>query len=160
MVRIQDALHDGPSHLCLVSTTPIKIRPRMQRKSLRRSGMTFPLAMHAMLLTLCLELVRHIECSQIPCVFSSCPLSDCPQVGADVVLWTAAARIDRTFGQCMTRMGRRWSAPRVDRTLKIPPASLPTSLAASVSWIMCAPTSGLYFRVLLTLSLCRLERSR
>jgi hypothetical protein len=38
-----------------------------------------------MLLTLCLELARHTECSQIQCVCPSCPLSDCPQAGADAV---------------------------------------------------------------------------
>lgn len=151
-------LHDGPSHLwchSLLSTTPIKILPQMQRKSLKRSGMRFPLAIHVMLLTVCLELARHTECSQIRCVCPSCPLSECPQVGAgaDAVSWPAAARFDRTFGQCMTRMGRRWSAPRVDRTSRIPRASSPTSLAASVSWIMCVPTSGSCFKILLTLAL-------
>jgi hypothetical protein len=81
-------LHDGPSNLwcySLLSTTPIKIRLRMQRRSSKRSGMTFPPAIHLMLLTLCLELARHTECSQIQCVFPSYPLSDCPQVGADAV---------------------------------------------------------------------------
>ena len=50
-----------------------------------RYDVLLALAIHVMLLTPCLELAKHTECSQIQCVCPSFPLSECPQVGADAV---------------------------------------------------------------------------
>lgn len=80
------------------------------------------------------------------------PLSDCPQVGANAVSQNLRAVYDKN--------GKKMVSTESGSNVEDPASFFANVFGGERFMDYVCPTSGLYFRVLLTLSLCRLERSR